>query len=159
MSGQTWKVLLPQYRGGKAFGSADDRLPDKVLATGVSQPEADRLIRQHAGRASAYPETAAMSAAERLRLLVQTAESAVRAADFTLTYRPYVEDSLTPGFPGMIEGRTDRNGREVVVSTVAVKTDVARLRVLRHELRHISDPEWDCGSRAIMAATFPGLYT
>lgn len=100
-----------------------------------------------------------MTARDRIAALVDEAEQAIRAASYELTYRPYVEDHLTPGFPGLILGRTDRDGREVVVSTVAVQSDIARLRVLRHELRHVLDPEWVCGSRARMAELFPGLYS
>lgn len=99
-----------------------------------------------------------MTVGQRVRRLIADVENEIRAEGYTLTYRPYVEDHKTPGFPGMIQGRTGYKDREVVLSTVAVKTDIARLRVLRHELRHIREPEWVCGSRAVMAATFPGLY-
>ncbi|GAC1527383.1 MAG: hypothetical protein NVS3B1_17600 [Marmoricola sp.] len=39
-----WTVYEAQYKGGKWFGPAADRLPDKVIAEGVSVYQADALI-------------------------------------------------------------------------------------------------------------------
>lgn len=87
---------------------------------------------------------------------VTEVEEAIRAAGFRITYRRFVEDSKTPGFPGHIAGRVDRADREVVVSTFATEdhhgtpSPVLRLRVLKHELHHIQDPTWDCGNRTVL---------
>lgn len=75
-------------------------------------------------------------------------EAEIAAAGFTLTYRRFVEDSKSPGFPGQIAGRTSRADREVVIGEFATPSPVLRLRVLKHELRHVLEPEWDCGNRS-----------
>lgn len=75
-------------------------------------------------------------------------EAQIRAEGYKLTYRLFVEDSKTPGFPGMIAGRVDPEDKEVVISTAATPSPILRLRTLKHELHHIQDPEWDCGNRS-----------
>lgn len=39
-----WTVYESQYKGGKFFGPAADRLPDKVIAEGVTVYQADALL-------------------------------------------------------------------------------------------------------------------
>lgn len=89
------------------------------------------------------PITVALGAA------ILRVEDAIRGQGYTLTYRPWVEDSKSPGILGMIAGRTAREDREVVIGTKATPSPILRLRVLKHELRHITDPDWDCGCRAM----------
>lgn len=76
-------------------------------------------------------------------------EQAIRDLGFRVTYRQFVEDHKTPGFPGQIAGRVDRDDAEVVISTAATPSPILRLRVLKHELHHLVDPGWDCGNRTI----------
>ncbi len=91
----------------------------------------------------------------RVQERIAEVEQEIRAAGFRLIYRRFVEDAKTPGFPGHIAGRVDRADREVVVGELATSgscgtpSPIRRLRVLKHELHHITDPDWDCGCRAI----------
>ncbi len=66
---------------------------------------------------------------------------------FTVTIREYVEDSLTPGFLGQIAGRTSHDDRTVVIGTHNADRDEIAAR-LAHELRHVREPGWLCGSRS-----------
>lgn len=74
-------------------------------------------------------------------------ERRIAAHGFTLRYVEYCEDSRTPGFLGQIRGVTDRERREVKVGLRANPTPGALLDILAHELRHLDEPEWDCGNR------------
>lgn len=65
---------------------------------------------------------------------------------FTVILRPYVEDSESPGFLGQIAGRTSHAKREVVIGTARASAREITRR-LEHELRHVREPDWDCGSR------------
>lgn len=60
--------------------------------------------------------------------------------------RDYVEDSKTPGFLGQIRGRTDRDAREVVIGRKANPTERDLAVAYEHELRHVREPDWVCGS-------------
>lgn len=73
----------------------------------------------------------------------------IEAAGFTVEFRPYVEDRESPGFLGAYAGRTDRERREVVISTARASAREIGRR-LAHELRHVQEPDWDCGSRPVI---------
>lgn len=86
-----------------------------------------------------------MTAEERIR----RAEEAIRAHGFTLHYVEYCEDAETPGLLGYYRGATSRKLKKVKVSTKMSPTPEERADVLEHELRHIMEPDWDCGSRSV----------
>ena len=75
-------------------------------------------------------------------------EMQICIAGYRVVYRDFVEDHKTPGFLGMIAGRVDHEDQEVVISTKATPSPILRLRTLKHELRHIQEPDWDCGNRS-----------
>jgi hypothetical protein len=81
---------------------------------------------------------------------VRAAEEAIRAEGFTLRYVEWCEDAQTPGILGYYRGVTDRLRREVKVSTRATPTAEERAEVLEHELRHVREPDWDCGNRSVL---------
>lgn len=68
---------------------------------------------------------------------------------FTVLFPDYCEDAATPGLLGTIAGVTDWDGKVVKIGRRANPTRERMERTLRHELRHITEPEWDCGSRNI----------
>ena len=70
----------------------------------------------------------------------------IQAHGFTVTLRPFVEDALTPGFLGMIAGRTSHERREVIIRTHGMSARRIA-KALRHELHHVAEPDWDCGNR------------
>jgi hypothetical protein len=86
----------------------------------------------------------AMQATQKVEL-----ESRIRSSGYALRYVEYCEDSRTPGFLGMIRGVVDHERREVKISLAANKTPSDVIDVLTHELRHIEEPEWDCGNRDV----------
>lgn len=85
------------------------------------------------------------------------AEAAIADAGFTILWVDWCEDARTPGLLGQILGVTDWERREVKISTKARPgRDQADLAdVLEHELRHIQDPDWDCGNRDVLGRGGP----
>lgn len=77
-------------------------------------------------------------------------EAAIAAHGFTLRFVQYCEDSQTPGFLGQIRGVTDRTNKVVKIGLAANKTAAKINEILRHELRHLDEPEWDCGNRDVL---------
>lgn len=77
---------------------------------------------------------------------IPVVEQQIRDAGYTVRYVEYCEDSRTPGFLGMFAGVTDRGHQEVKIRTHD-RTTIEILETLRHELRHVLEPEWDCGNR------------
>jgi hypothetical protein len=80
----------------------------------------------------------------------QTLEMRIRLEHgFTLTYVEYCENSRTPGLLGSIRGVTDWENREVRISTQVNRRAEDMIETLKHELRHLDEPEWDCGNRDV----------
>jgi hypothetical protein len=80
---------------------------------------------------------------------IAAAEAAIRAAGFELRYVEFCEDAETPGILGVYRGVTHRATRRVKVATRwRSREEIAE--VLEHELRHVLDPAWDCGSRPVI---------
>jgi hypothetical protein len=82
-------------------------------------------------------------------------EERIRAHGFALRYVQYCEDSRTPGFLGQIKGVTDWTRKEVKIGCKANPTDDAMLETLAHELRHLDEPDWDCGNRHVLGRGKP----
>ena len=80
---------------------------------------------------------------------IKEVEGRIRAHGFALRYVEWCEDAQTPGFLGQIRGVTDPVGKTVKISLRANPLRCDMLDILKHELRHIEDPAWDCGSRHI----------
>lgn len=74
---------------------------------------------------------------------------------YALRYVEYCEDARTPGFAGLYRGVTDRDQREVKIGRRANPTEAMMLEVLAHELRHLDEPEWDCGCRDVFGRGGP----
>ncbi len=77
-------------------------------------------------------------------------ERAITDTGFTVRYVEYCEDARTPGFLGQICGVTDWDKREVKIGLKANAEPARMLETLRHELHHVAEPEWDCGSRDVL---------
>lgn len=77
-------------------------------------------------------------------------EARIAAHGYTLRYVDYCEDARTPGFLGQIRGVTDHERKEVKISRMANRTDAEMLDILQHELRHLDEPDWDCGNRDVI---------
>lgn len=77
-------------------------------------------------------------------------EDRIRAHGFELVYQDWCECADTPGLLGQIRGVTDRNKRIVRISTNANGTPELMEDILRHELRHLDEPDWDCGNRDVL---------
>jgi hypothetical protein len=76
-------------------------------------------------------------------------ERQIRSHGFAVRYVDWCEDAQTPGLLGQIRGVTDRRGKVVKIGRMANQTQAEMIDILRHELRHIEDPGWDCGNRAV----------
>lgn len=75
-------------------------------------------------------------------------EAAIAAHGFTLIYQDYCECADTPGWPGQIMGVTDWRRKVVRVSRAANSSPARLCNTLAHELHHVTDPTWVCGSKA-----------
>ena len=73
-------------------------------------------------------------------------EDRIRAHGFELIYQESCENSRTPSFLGPIKGVTDWDNKEVRIGLKANPTDDDILETLAHELRHLDEPDWDCGN-------------
>jgi hypothetical protein len=81
--------------------------------------------------------------------------SAVEAHGWTVRFVDYCEDARTPGLLGQIAGVTDWERREVKIGLKATSEDGQRVTTLLHELKHIVDPDWDCGNRDVFGRGGP----
>jgi hypothetical protein len=102
-----------------------------------------------------------MSRRERIRRKAQL-EAEIAAEAFELRYVEFCEDARTPGILGYYAGVTLREERIVKVSTMktypigggfvdTVDRDIREIiAILQHELRHVREPEWDCGNRKVL---------
>ena len=78
---------------------------------------------------------------------------AMKANGFAVRFVDYCEDSLTPGLLGAGAGVTDRRNSEVKISTVVAAREGNLEDILWHELRHVENPRWDCGTGYIWMET------
>ena len=86
---------------------------------------------------------------EQLRLVAE-----ISLLGYKVRYVPYCEDARTPGLLGMFVGVTDRERKEVKIST-SNRTCVEIIETLRHELHHVQEPGWDCGNRDVFGRGGP----
>ena len=82
-------------------------------------------------------------------------ERRIRAHGYALRYVEYCEDARTPGLLGQIRGVTDHERREVKIGTKANPTTFEMMDILTHELRHLDEPDWDCGNRDVLGRGGP----
>lgn len=77
---------------------------------------------------------------------ITRAEEAIRTHHgFTLVYVDYCEDAETPGLLGAYKGVTMHEKKKVKIATkLWSREEIAD--TLEHELHHVEDPLWDCGS-------------
>jgi len=80
---------------------------------------------------------------------IAAAEAAIKAAGFSLHYVEWVEDAETPGLLGYYKGATSQTKRKVKIGLKANPTPTELADTLEHELHHVQDPDWDCGSRPV----------
>lgn len=86
-----------------------------------------------------------MTTEDRIRI----AEGAIRAAGFELRYVEYCEDAETPGLLGMYRGATNQKTKQVKIATHGHSRE-AIAEALAHELHHVLDPAWKCGSSPVI---------
>ncbi len=82
-------------------------------------------------------------------------ESRIQAHGYAVRWVEWCEDARTPGLLGQIRAVVDRERREVKLGKAANPTPELRLDILRHELRHLDEPEWDCGNRDVFGRGGP----
>jgi hypothetical protein len=92
----------------------------------------------------------------KIQTQIKEVEGRIRAHDFTLRYVDWCEDARTPGLLGQIRGVTDWERKEVKISLFANPLRCDLLDILTHELRHLDEPDWDCGNRAVYHAIIKG---
>lgn len=78
---------------------------------------------------------------------------------YTIVFNDYCEDAETPGLLGQIRGCVNRERKTVKISRKANPTPAMLTEILEHELRHILEPEWDCGSRDVLGRGGPATPT
>jgi hypothetical protein len=84
-------------------------------------------------------------------------EEAIRAHGFDLRYVEYCEDAQTPGMLGMYRGVTSHERKTVKIATRArnkqgeLPNEDDIIDVLEHELNHVVDPTWQCGSKSALS--------
>jgi hypothetical protein len=78
----------------------------------------------------------------------------MQAAGYTVSFVDYCENATTPGFLGQIAGVTNHEHRTVRIAT-RLKTKAQIADIAEHELRHITDRDWDCGSRDVFGRGGP----
>lgn len=81
---------------------------------------------------------------------IRHAEMRITARGYTIRYVDYGEDSETPGLLGQIRGAVNHDRREVKIARKPNPTKAFIADALEHELRHIVEPDWDCGSRDVL---------
>jgi hypothetical protein len=82
-------------------------------------------------------------------------EDKIKANGYALRYVDYCEDADTPGLLGQIRGAVNHDRREVKIGRKANATPELLAGALEHELRHILEPEWDCGNRDVLGRGGP----
>jgi hypothetical protein len=85
----------------------------------------------------------------------QELERRIRAHGFSIRYVEYCEDGDTPGGLGSIRGVTNWSKREIKIGLKANRTKAELVDCLAHELRHIEQPDWDCGNRDVFGRGSP----
>lgn len=75
---------------------------------------------------------------------------AIESHGFEVKFVEYCENGETPGFLGHIKGVTDWERKLVRIGTKANPGTTYIVATLEHELRHVQDPDWDCGSRDVL---------
>lgn len=79
----------------------------------------------------------------------------LRTRGWSLELREYGEDHETPGLLGQIRGVTVW-GRRAVKIALRPHDSLADLAdTFEHELRHVREPEWDCGHRDVLGRGGP----
>lgn len=73
-------------------------------------------------------------------------EDRITAHGYALRYVEYCEDAQTPGLLGQVRGVTDHKRKTIKIGTKANPTPALIEDILAHELRHIEEPDWKCGS-------------
>ena len=86
---------------------------------------------------------------EQIRLVAE-----ISLHGYKVRYLPNCEDARTPGLLGMFAGVTDHERKEVKIRTSG-RTCVEIIETLRHELRHVQEPGWDCGNRDVFGRGGP----
>ncbi len=86
----------------------------------------------------------------KIKTQIREVEGRIRAHGFILRYVDWCEDARTPGFLGQMKGVTDWERREIKVSVLANALRRDLLDILKHELRHLDEPDWDCGNRDVL---------
>jgi hypothetical protein len=81
---------------------------------------------------------------------IHHAEMRITARGYAIRYVDYGEDAETPGLLGQIRGAVNHDRREVKIARKANPTKAFLADALEHELRHIVEPDWDCGSRDVL---------
>lgn len=77
------------------------------------------------------------------------ARERIEGHGYTLRLVEFCEDAETPGLLGQIRGAVNHDRRDVKIGLKANPTSAALAEALEHELRHIEEPEWDCGNRDV----------
>jgi hypothetical protein len=81
--------------------------------------------------------------------------AALEGLGWSLEWREYAEDAETPGLLGQIKGVTVWQ-RQAVKVAVRPHESLAELAdTLEHELRHVHEPDWDCGNRDVLGRGGP----
>jgi hypothetical protein len=76
---------------------------------------------------------------------IAEASLAITRAGFELVFVDYCEDAETPGILGCYAGVTMHEKSKVKIATRhRSREEIAD--ALEHELHHVQDPLWDCGS-------------
>lgn len=92
-------------------------------------------------------EDAARALRSHDRLHVAMAE--IEAEGFTVRFEEFCENADTPGLLGQIAGVTDRTRHLVRIATHNRSAEQLA-DTAEHELRHVREPEWDCGNRDVL---------
>lgn len=97
-----------------------------------------------------------MGGADRRALeLIGEVVTELTSLGWSVEWVEYAEDSRTPGLLGQIKGVTDWDAQTVKLA-VRPHESLADLAVTaRHELRHVREPEWDCGNRDVLGRGGP----
>jgi hypothetical protein len=102
-----------------------------------------------------YNEIVARLATTAADRRIVAAIAGIEALGYSIRYVEWCEDAHTPGLLGQIRGVTDHRHHEVKISTKANPGPETLADALEHELRHVIDPEWDCGNRDVLGRGAP----
>ena len=81
---------------------------------------------------------------------IQIMSARIRDHGYALRMVDYCEDARTLGFAGQIRGVCDHERKEVKIGRVANVALGAMEEIIAHELRHLDEPDWDCGNRDVL---------